>query len=114
MGYQWAKARLSDLNTREDGSTYAPAAAVHLAAGFAADVIAAPLWTPTDVVMQRLQIQGPGVVKYHGVGHAVAHIWQHEGIRGLFRGLGASIIAFGPVSDLIAALLSAVVYHVVH
>ena len=43
---------------------------MHLAAGLAADVVAAPLWTPTDVIMQRLQIQGPGVVRYRGAAHA--------------------------------------------
>ena len=91
MGYGWSKERLNVLNRRADGGTHLPPAAVHLAAGFAADVFAAPLWTPTDVIMQRLQIQGPGIKQYRNATHAARSIYKHEGVRGLFRGLGASI-----------------------
>ena len=40
----------------------------------------------TVVVMQRLQIQGPGVVRYDGAWHAATSILEKEGVRGLFRG----------------------------
>jgi len=106
FGYAAAKDALHAANLRHgsNGAGALPEACVHLAAGLAADVVAAPLWTPTDVIMQRLQIQGPGVVRYRGAAHAARHIWRHEGVRGLFRGLGASIITFGPASAIWWAL----------
>lgn len=73
------------------------------AAGFIADIIAAPFWTPTEVVATRMQIQGKGVQQYTSAAQAFQHILKHEGVRGLFRGLSVSL-AYGPASALWWAL----------
>lgn len=98
--YSWAKQWLSELNRRPDG-TYLPESLVPVGAGLIADVVAAPLWTPVDVIASRMQIQGDSsVVRYKSTSHAFRSVWKHEGIRGLFRGLSASIVAFGPASAI--------------
>lgn len=52
---------------------------------------------PLDVLKIRLQSQviKPGEIpKYHGTVSGLQIIWKEEGIRGLFRGLGATTIAY--------------------
>ena len=93
LGYNWAKSTLT-------AHSELPAPIIPMVAGFFADVAAAPLWIPMEVVTSRLQIQGPGVVKYDSARHAFSHILHNEGYRGLFRGMGTQIFAFGPASAL--------------
>ena len=93
IGYNWCKDRLSRVDT-------VPSAAVPMIAGFFADAIAAPLWLPFEVVTSRLQIQGPGVVRHDSAAHVVRHVLRTDGVRGLFRGLGMQVAAFGPASAL--------------
>lgn len=99
-GYQWAHHRLAHSSWTRNWPLWMQDGA----AGFFADVVATPLWTPTEVISTRMQIQGPGVVQYDSTAHAVRHILQHEGVPGLFRGMSASILAFGPASALWWAL----------
>ncbi|KAM0864686.1 hypothetical protein ACQ4PT_043756 [Festuca glaucescens] len=55
--------------------------------GFAGST-AAFFTTPFDVVKTRVQLQALSPVrKYEGVLHALTHIFQQEGLRGLYRGL---------------------------
>jgi hypothetical protein len=83
-GYQWAVSRCTAWNSSRSENSRLPLFMIDMAAGFFADVVAAPLWTPTEVVSSRLQIQGPGVVKYDGALHAVRHIFATEGFPGFF------------------------------
>jgi hypothetical protein len=99
-GYQWAVTRCTAWNSSRSENSRLPLFMIDMAAGFFADVVAAPLWTPTEVVASRLQIQGPGVVKYDGALHAFRHILATEGFPGFFRGISVSILAFGPASAL--------------
>lgn len=106
-GYQWAVSRCTAWNSSRSENSRLPLFMIDMAAGFFADVVAAPLWTPTEVVSSRLQIQGPGVVKYDGALHAVRHIFATEGFPGFFRGISVSILAFGPASALWWAMYQA-------
>ena len=92
MGYNWSKDQALKAG-------FSPLAAPMLA-GLFADAVAAPLWIPSEVITSRLQIQGPGVVKYESGAHVFRHIVATEGVRGLFTGLGVQIVAFGPASAL--------------
>lgn len=92
MGYNWAKDQALKAGL---SPTAAP-----MVAGLFADAVAAPLWIPSEVVTSRLQIQGPGVVKHDTARQVVRHILHAEGVRGLFTGLGAQVVAFGPASAL--------------
>lgn len=92
LGYNWAKDKSVKAGIN-------PALAP-MVAGLAADALAAPLFIPSEVVTSRLQIQGPGVMRYDSTWAVVRHIIATEGVRGLFTGLGAQIVAFGPASAL--------------
>ena len=98
FGYNWARERLGEANAGLSPDKRLPLYALDMAAGFFADVVASPLWTPTEVISTRLQIQGPGVVSHSGAWDAARTIYTTEGLRGLFRGLTASIVVFGPAS----------------
>lgn len=76
-------------------------------AGVIAGVIAKTGVFPLDVVRKRLQIQGPmrsrfagGMVPHYGktVWSTGSTIWLKEGWRGLYRGLGVSLIKSAPAS----------------
>ncbi|TPX57606.1 hypothetical protein PhCBS80983_g03746 [Powellomyces hirtus] len=69
----------------------------HTAAGAAAGLLSSVLVCPLDVLKIRIQnqVHKNGVVpKYHGTISGVQIIWKEEGIRGLFRGLGTTTIAY--------------------
>ncbi|KAG6520916.1 hypothetical protein ZIOFF_017980 [Zingiber officinale] len=68
------------------------------AAGLSAAVAAQVVWTPIDVVSQRLMVQGRHVStsKYLGGIDAFRKIVAGEGIRGLYRGFGMSILTYAP------------------
>lgn len=73
----------------------------HMLAGFVADVAGSLIWTPQDVVKQRLQ------VKYsHRLSSldCFRSIWQQEGLRGLYRGFGAGLLTYGPYVSIYFAL----------
>jgi hypothetical protein len=99
-GYNWARSRLGAAAEGAPPSSRPPQFLVDAAAGMFADVVAAPLWTPVEVVTTRLQIQGPGAVAYAGAWDAARSILRSEGASGLFRGLSATVFAFGPASAL--------------
>jgi solute carrier family 25 folate transporter 32 len=72
---------------------------LHSIAGAGAGVIASLISCPLDVTKTVLQVQRhlPGEVpKYHGVVGTLRVILQEEGIRGIYKGLGTTMIALGP------------------
>lgn len=82
------------------GFTEPTAAAIaSAAAGLSAAVAAQLVWTPVDVVSQRLMVQG-GVAsspyKYAGGVDAFRKILGTDGPRGLYRGFGISILTYAP------------------
>ncbi|EMC93395.1 hypothetical protein BAUCODRAFT_125259 [Baudoinia panamericana UAMH 10762] len=93
----------------------APLAAVHLpfgsgdaVAGITASMLSKSAVFPLDTVRKRLQIQGPNRDRYvggsrmpvygGGVVHTLRMILKREGWRGLYRGLGVSLIKAAPAS----------------
>ncbi|KAF2009825.1 mitochondrial deoxynucleotide carrier [Aaosphaeria arxii CBS 175.79] len=76
------------------------------AAGIVASVLAKTAVYPLDTIRKRLQVQGPMRLKYvhrnipvyAGVMKTLAHIWMHEGRRGLYRGLTVSLLKAAPAS----------------
>lgn len=72
--------------------------------------------TPIDVITQRMQLDGAGgsFQKYgyrNGI-HAFMSIAQTEGIRGLYRGLGATLTSFVPSSAIWWAVYGSLRSHV--
>ncbi|XP_022638202.1 mitochondrial substrate carrier family protein E-like [Vigna radiata var. radiata] len=76
------------------GFSDASATAIANAAGGVASAMAAQLvWTPVDVVSQRLMVQG---VCYRNGFDAFRKILGVDGPRGFYRGFGVSIVTYAP------------------
>uniref|UniRef100_A0A7S1VGQ1 Mitochondrial carrier protein n=1 Tax=Grammatophora oceanica TaxID=210454 RepID=A0A7S1VGQ1_9STRA len=77
---------------------------VHFSAGMLAEAIACVVYVPVDVIKERLQVQSPASTKdgisYKNGWDALIKIQQTEGIRGIYRGYGATLASFGPFSAL--------------
>eukprot|EP01116_Phalansterium_solitarium_P017490 TRINITY_DN4318_c0_g1_i1.p1 TRINITY_DN4318_c0_g1~~TRINITY_DN4318_c0_g1_i1.p1 ORF type:complete len:276 (-),score=46.80 TRINITY_DN4318_c0_g1_i1:319-1146(-) len=73
-------------------------------AGGLASVTSSAISVPLDIVSQRLMVQdGRTHVtqhQYRGVANALATIYRSEGVRGLYRGWGATLVTFGPSSSI--------------
>ncbi|KAI9316725.1 mitochondrial carrier domain-containing protein [Dichotomocladium elegans] len=63
----------------------------HLISGCAAEVAAGTLFTPMEVMKNRLQTQ-----RSHTAMSMAGHIWQTEGIPGFFRGYWMGLAVFVP------------------
>ncbi|KAG2205445.1 hypothetical protein INT46_007656 [Mucor plumbeus] len=68
----------------------------HSIAGAGAGVISSVVTCPLDVVKTRLQNQGIGKLKYRGTMGTMKRIRLEEGIRGLYRGLGPTVVGYLP------------------
>lgn len=68
-------------------------------AGMTASLCSQTLFVPIDVVSQRLMVQGySGHAKYNGGMDVVRQVVKSEGIRGLYRGFGLSVLTYAPSS----------------
>ncbi|KAK6119687.1 hypothetical protein DH2020_046576 [Rehmannia glutinosa] len=87
------------------GNITSPAMA-NAVAGLSAAMAAQLVWTPIDVVSQRLMVQGRrnrnfdsrvvGLKNYNGGIDAFRKILHSDGVRGLYRGFGISILTYAP------------------
>lgn len=61
-------------------------------------VAAQVVWTPVDVISQRLMVQGNACPnsRYRGGLDAFRKIVASDGLRGLYRGFGMSILTYAP------------------
>eukprot|EP00250_Pteridium_aquilinum_P006512 c16414_g1_i1 orf=483-1532(+) len=87
----------------------AAAATANAMAGLSASMAAQLVWTPVDVISQRLMVQGhqrsPNLNRsascnYRGGYDAFRTILRVDGLRGLYRGFGVSILTYAPSSAL--------------
>lgn len=100
------KSNVGNVTTGHLGLSEASASAVaNAAAGLSAAMAAQLVWTPIDVVSQRLMVQGGGcdstasavgLQKYNGGIDAFRKIIYADGVRGLYRGFGISILTYAP------------------
>ncbi|RCV24602.1 hypothetical protein SETIT_5G098800v2 [Setaria italica] len=68
---------------------------VRLLGGGLAGITAASVTYPLDVVRTRLATQKT-TRYYKGIFHAVSTICRDEGVKGLYKGLGATLLGVGP------------------
>jgi hypothetical protein len=96
--------RLSKDASPGTGGTHSATFLANTLGGACAAIISTTMNTPVDVISQRLQLQGPSstVASHHYRGglNAFYVISQVEGIRGLYRGLGATLTVFVPSSAI--------------
>mmetsp|Transcript_15029 Transcript_15029/g.27054 ORF Transcript_15029/g.27054 Transcript_15029/m.27054 type:complete len:338 (-) Transcript_15029:68-1081(-) len=76
----------------------------HFLSGFIAEAVSCVLWVPIDVVKERLQVQSDLNTKYTGNLNAVRTIYTKEGLGGVYKGYGATLLSFGPFSALFLML----------
>ncbi|CAM6107591.1 unnamed protein product [Calypogeia fissa] len=68
-------------------------------AGMVSSMASQTVFVPLDVVSQRLMVQGSvGTTHYSGSLDAVRQILKADGIRGLYRGFGMSVLTYSPSS----------------
>ncbi|KNA04222.1 hypothetical protein SOVF_201690 [Spinacia oleracea] len=76
------------------------AAIANAAAGVSAAVAAQLVWTPVDVVSQRLMVQNNrsnfSKMRYANGVDGFKQIIKSDGLRGLYRGFGISILTYAP------------------
>ncbi|KAL8171552.1 hypothetical protein V2J09_023356 [Rumex salicifolius] len=68
---------------------------LRLSGGFLAGITAAAVTYPLDLVRTRLAAQ-TNVMYYNGIWHALRIITKDEGVFGLYKGLGATLLSVGP------------------
>jgi hypothetical protein len=76
----------------------------HLAAGFFADICGSLVWTPMDVVKQRLQVQDKSNMLYSSSFDAFKSIIKSDGPAGLYRGFLLALMTYGPYVSIYFAL----------
>ncbi len=75
--------------------------AVGLVSGVCAEVVSCVLWVPIEVVKERLQVMSTlNTYHYKGNRDAIQQILKTEGVRSMYRGYGATILAFGPFAGI--------------
>jgi len=93
VSYSWFKEKFNKPDTPIFlGSVWSP-----FAAGILADISVQVLAVPSDVIVQRMQVQEYG---YNGSWDACKKIYASEGIKGFYRGMGASVLAWVPASGV--------------
>lgn len=68
-------------------------------AGMLASLCSQSVFVPIDIVSQRLMVQGySGHASYNGGLDVARKVLKSEGVRGLYRGFGLSVITYSPSS----------------
>ncbi|GAB2300094.1 hypothetical protein Dimus_034134 [Dionaea muscipula] len=68
-------------------------------AGMLASLSAQAVFVPVDVVSQKLMVQGySGYTTYNGGLDVIRKVVKSDGIRGLYRGFGLSVMTYSPSS----------------
>ncbi|KAL7534045.1 hypothetical protein ACHAWF_004701 [Thalassiosira exigua] len=80
---------------------------VHFSSGMLAETVTCIVYVPVDVVKERMQVQrnltSQGISRsyqYNGSWDALQQIIRTEGLRGIYKGYGATLASFGPFSAL--------------
>ena len=90
---------------------------VHFSSGMLAEAVTCIIYVPVDVVKERMQVQrreksltsntngsrpnnNPQLYQYKGSWDALQQIIRTEGMKGIYRGYGATLASFGPFSAL--------------
>ena len=60
--------------------------------------LAAIVACPITVVKTQMEYTGPGAVQYRSTAQCLSSIVQQRGVRGLFRGVGPTLLSNAPFS----------------
>jgi len=96
----------------EEHMSWIPGPVVHLAGGMFAEAISCTIFVPVDVIKERMQVYQPtkgGSSSVGGAGNNLVYrnsfdsfksIMRTEGLGGIYKGYGATLLSFGPYSAL--------------
>ncbi|KAF5802360.1 putative mitochondrial carrier domain protein [Helianthus annuus] len=94
--YEQYKKLLKSIPSIEyNTGTAAADACVHFVGGGMAGITAATATYPLDLIRTRLAAQR-STIYYNGMWHALGTICRDEGVFGLYKGLGATLLGVGP------------------
>lgn len=62
--------------------------------------LAALVACPITVVKTQMEYTGPGAVQYRGTVDAMSSIMRQRGVRGLFSGVGPTLLSNAPFSAI--------------
>jgi solute carrier family 25 protein 38 len=87
------------LQQLENGATHLSSTNAALVGGLSRAVSAACM-SPVTLVKTRMEYGGPGGAQYRNTLHAMQTIVKQDGVRGLFRGIGPTVLTNAPFSAL--------------
>ncbi|KAJ0074974.1 hypothetical protein Patl1_33618 [Pistacia atlantica] len=90
------KSKVGSFTVRLGLNEGTAAAIANAAAGLSAAMAAQLVWTPIDVVSQRLMVANGKDCRYVNGIDACRKIVRTDGARGLYRGFGISILTYAP------------------
>jgi hypothetical protein len=94
LSYEYCK---SSLDRRFSGNPNL----VNFVSGFLAEIVSCVVWVPTDVLKERAQARNQ-LTRYASSPEvpdaSLRSVVRAEGLRGLYRGYGATLASFGPFS----------------
>ena len=91
VGYELSKKLILPSKSSDEKGVF-----VYFISGFIADITGSFVWTPQDVIKQRIQVQKKIDGKYQYNSYtAFRSILRESGVRGLFKGYWAGIATYG-------------------
>lgn len=90
------KSKVGSFTVRLGFPDASAAAVANAVAGLSAAMAAQLVWTPVDVVSQRLMVDNYKNCRYINGIDAFRKIIRNDGVRGLYRGFGISILTYAP------------------
>jgi hypothetical protein len=105
--YDLAKQKLVSLRSNRSEANADDDFVVHFFSGMIAETTACIVYVPVDVVKERMQVQQRDAVqgspinfRYRNSWDALTTISRTEGLRGIYKGYGATLASFGSFSAL--------------
>ncbi|KAJ7547481.1 hypothetical protein O6H91_08G088000 [Diphasiastrum complanatum] len=96
FSYEKYKMIFTDMfNVRSSQESIGVGMGMRLLAGGAAGITAATITYPLDLVRTRLAAQ-TNVKYYNGIIHTLITISRDEGLKGIYRGMGTTLLGVGP------------------
>ena len=76
---------------------------VYMSSALTAETICCIIFVPVDVVKERMQVTRTSISERHPYAtsyEALRYILRSEGIRGIYKGYGATLASYGPFACL--------------
>lgn len=91
-------------------STYPsiPPVLTYVSAALTAETFCCLVFVPVDVLKERMQVNKQAL-QYTSTAQSLYHIIENEGLRGLYKGYGATLASYGPFACIYFSLYEMVI-----